>query len=127
MFVPVPVAGDLYVDGGIHSPTNADLLVGERYDRVIVVSPMSTDAYAIRKRRLNPVRLICRAILGAEVRALRKQGAHVEVFQPGLEVQRAMGINALDSERCSRVAELARESALARLDEREPAAERLAA
>jgi NTE family protein len=41
---PVRVGGATYVDGGLHSPTNADLLGDEAGpDTVIVVSPMSGD------------------------------------------------------------------------------------
>jgi NTE family protein len=35
---PVPVDGHLYVDGGMRSPTNADLATGA--DRVVVVAPL---------------------------------------------------------------------------------------
>jgi NTE family protein len=41
---PIRVGGATYVDGGLHSPTNADLLAGaDGPETVIVVSPMSGD------------------------------------------------------------------------------------
>lgn len=112
-FAPVEIEDHRYVDGGIHSPTNADLLVDEDVDMVIVVSPMSTNRLASVRSRPNPFRVYFRALLGAEVRRLRKQGKQVIVFQPGAAEQKAMGINAFAQWRCPRVAELARDSVLA--------------
>ena len=43
-FTPVEIDGERYVDGGAHSPTNADLLAGLGFDTIVVVSPMSMSA-----------------------------------------------------------------------------------
>jgi NTE family protein len=41
---PIVVVGRRYVDGGLHSPTNADLLAGDDGpDSVVILSPMSGD------------------------------------------------------------------------------------
>src|SRR4051794_19508393 len=40
-FEPVEIDGVTYIDGGAHSPTNADVLTGEQFDAVVVSSPMS--------------------------------------------------------------------------------------
>lgn len=40
-FAPVEHAGATYVDGGAHSPTNADLAAGLGFDIVVISSPMS--------------------------------------------------------------------------------------
>jgi predicted acylesterase/phospholipase RssA len=40
-FVPVRIGEFRYVDGGVHSPTNADVLAGQGLDLVIVSSAMS--------------------------------------------------------------------------------------
>jgi NTE family protein len=40
-FAPVIIDGDRYVDGGVHSPTNADLVAGLGLDLVVISSPMS--------------------------------------------------------------------------------------
>jgi NTE family protein len=117
VFAPVAIADGMYVDGGVHSPTNADLLLDEgHFDTVVIVSPMSTSREALKRRRLNPVRLVCRALLAAEVRRLRKTGTNVIVFQPGPAEQRVMGLNAIDATRCPAVARTARDSVLARFD-----------
>ncbi|MGY1810885.1 patatin-like phospholipase family protein [Blastococcus sp. SYSU D00669] len=89
-FTPVTVAGHAYVDGGVHSPTNAALLRHCGLDLVIVVSPMSgppglrPDFYAATRR--YSARLLRR-----EVRALEKAGVQTVVFTPGQPEQAAMG------------------------------------
>jgi NTE family protein len=89
-FAPVQVGGHSYVDGGVHSPTNAAVLRGRGLDLVIVVSPMSgppgwiPDLYAASRR--HSARL-----LRQEVRALQHAGVRTVVFAPGVAEQRAMG------------------------------------
>src|SRR6185436_7750278 len=38
-FRPVRIGEERYIDGGVHSPTNAELLAGLSLDGVVVVSP----------------------------------------------------------------------------------------
>ena len=45
---PVEVGGEAYIDGGVHSPTNADLLAGRDLDLVIVSAPMGIGGAALR-------------------------------------------------------------------------------
>lgn len=116
VFAPVNIDGRMYMDGGVHSPTNADLLVDGGFDTVVIVSPMSATRPSLRNARVNPIRIFFRALLAAEVRRLRATGAEVVVFQPTAAEQRVMGVNGLDQGRCARVAELARETTLTRLD-----------
>jgi NTE family protein len=115
IFKPIRIGGDLYVDGGVHSATNADLVAGEGFDEVIIVSPMSADRRSVQRGRVNPVRMWCRAVLASEVRKIRRGGAKVTVFQPGHAEQRVMGINALDEARCPQVANIAYDEAMRRL------------
>ncbi len=119
IFRPVTIDGDRYVDGGVHSPTNADLLVGAGYDNVIVVSPMSANRASVRSGRVNPVRHIFRAMLGNEVRALRRAGMNVRVYQPGTRAQRLMGMNALDDSRSAEIVRAAYDATITRLDRTE--------
>ncbi len=89
-FAPVQIGGHGYVDGGVHSPTNAAILRGRGLDLVIVVSPMSgpagrrPDFYAASRR--HSARLLRR-----EITALRDAGVRTVVFAPGVAEQRAMG------------------------------------
>lgn len=76
VFRPVELAGRRYVDGAMHSPTNADVLADEdlRLDVVVVSSPMSASSGAARLARRNFHHLqlqreaeLVRATIGAEV------------------------------------------------------------
>ena len=40
VFEPVEIDGTSYIDAGVHSPDNLDVLGGEQYDLVVVSSPM---------------------------------------------------------------------------------------
>jgi NTE family protein len=116
IFAPVQIDGSTYVDGGVHSPTNADLVMREDVDTVVVISPMSATRPSIRGIRVSPMRMFFRALLATEVRRLRAAGKRVVVVQPGVAEQRIMGMNGLDPSRCARVAQVARESVLERLE-----------
>jgi NTE family protein len=115
-YAPVPVAGEEYVDGGAHSPTNADL-AADGPGLVVVSSPMSVGRGALRPRPELLGRLTHRAALQREVARLRRAGRTVVTFQPGAEDLAVMGggANALDAGRRDRVARQARESTLRRL------------
>jgi NTE family protein len=116
IFTPVPIAGEKYVDGGAHSPTNLDVVRRESLDLVIVSSPMSA---AGRNWRLSPdlaIRQWCRSRLANEVAAIRRRGIPVVTFQPTIADQKAMGLNAMDPKRRANVVLQAFESTRQRLD-----------
>jgi NTE family protein len=115
-FQPVVIDGERYVDGGVHSPTNADVVRRESLDLVLVSSPMSTSRHAPLVTRSQPFRRHFRARLGQEVRRLRRAGIPVVVFQPSASDQAAMGSKAMDPERNAAVVRAARETTLRRLE-----------
>ena len=86
---PVTIGSRRFMDGGVRSPTNADLAAGA--ERVVVLAPLS----------VGPVQ----AIADAEVEALRAAGSSVVVVQPDDDVLAVMGDNALDPSRRPAVAE----------------------
>lgn len=105
-FAPVTIGGVEYLDGGVHSPTNAATLRGLELDLVVVVSPMS----AVRGQSSGPGQFMRRSAhlrLDAEVRALRAEGTSVVRFEPGPHSLRAMGLNAMASDRSERVVQQA--------------------
>ena len=115
-FAPVPIGDDEYVDGGAHSPTNADVVRREALDLVIVSSPMST---AGRSWRLSPdlaIRRWCRSRLATEVAAIRRRGIPVVTLQPNVADQKVMGLNAMDPGRRAAVASQAIESTRRQLE-----------
>lgn len=113
-FMPVRVGRHLYVDGGVHSPTNADVLLRDELDLVVVLSPMSvvrTTASADL-----PLRLVVRRYLAGEVRRLRRRGTRVVVVQPTAKDLAVMGINPMQGHRIEDVVQTAAASVRRRLD-----------
>ncbi|MGO4258364.1 patatin-like phospholipase family protein [Marmoricola sp. RAF53] len=79
---PVPIDGTTYVDGGIRSPTNADLVAGA--ERLVVLAPQTQ---AVSREH-------------AIARQVERTGAaHHVVVAPDGKSERAMGSNALDPTR----------------------------
>jgi NTE family protein len=118
-FAPVTVGGVDYVDGGAHSPTNADLLSERDLDLVIVSSPMSVAGNRLRPSLDLPARRLCRFYLGQEAARIRRRGVPVVAFQPTGDDLKVMGVNAMNPARRAPVTKQARESArkkLARTD-----------
>jgi NTE family protein len=95
-YQPVTIGGVRYVDGGAHSLANADVVVGERLDLVIVSSPMSSGFGSVRVGLDLPFRSAAGLVLGREIAALRRRGTDVVTFQPTVADQRLMAGNALD-------------------------------
>jgi len=95
LFAPVEVDGVRYFDGGVHSPTNLDLVAGLGLDLVIVVSPMSVARHPGRQVDL-PLRRLFRLRLGREAAKVRRGGTRVVAFQPAAEEMAALGLNAMD-------------------------------
>ena len=115
-FEPVDIGGKRYVDGGAHSPTNADLVAGLGLDLVVVSSPMSR-AGGLVVGRTGPVRQWARLELDREVRRVTRAGTPVLAFQPTAADLPVMGLNAMDLARRMPVARQARESAMRWLDD----------
>jgi NTE family protein len=114
-YEPVVIDGTRYVDGGVHSPTNADLLAGLGLDLVIVSSPMSRARRHVRPSMDVAVRTALHQLLQREIAKVRRNGTKVITFEPTLADQAAMGLNALDPTRRRPVATQARASAIARI------------
>jgi NTE family protein len=101
-FAPVSIDSRRYIDGGVHSPTNAAILRGRGLDLVVIVSPMSgpfgwrPDLYAASRRHAG-------AILRREVNALHADGIPTLVFSPGPDEQRVMGNDFMSAHRVNEV------------------------
>jgi NTE family protein len=114
-FQPVLIDGVAHLDGGVHSPTNADVLAGADLDLVIVSSPMSRQARRPRLTADQPMRSWARALLEGESLRLRRRRVPVLAFQPDDDVLTVMGLNAMDPVRRSAIAAAANDSARRRL------------
>ena len=114
-FAPVEHDGHLYVDGGAHSPTNADLVADLGFDVVVVSSPMSGTADAIRRLKWTGGRFLHRQTLDREVAAVRDADTPVLVLQPDADVVDTIGPNAMDPSRRADVDRAAYDSVTAHL------------
>jgi NTE family protein len=89
-FADIEIDGDRYVDGGVVSATNADVLAEHDIDLVIVVSPMTGRGSRFASQA---IRRVCRRALEREVRTLTRVGLPTVVIEPGPEVLRHMSMN----------------------------------
>jgi NTE family protein len=114
-FTPVEIGGRRYVDGGVHSTTNADLLAGLGLDLVVVSAPMAGRWRALRPNVAAVSRTSARVALDREVASIRRRGTDVLVLQPGADDTPLMDRRAMDPSARGPVAEQARASTLAAL------------
>lgn len=113
-FTPVRIGTREYVDGGAHSPTNADVLRASGVDLVVVVSPMS--ARSGRARTADAViRLAAHRRLQREAARLRAAGIDVLAFEPTPRTLEVMGVNAMAQDRSAAVVEAAEAETTRRL------------
>jgi NTE family protein len=96
-FQPVTIGGRRYVDGGMRSPTNMDLLVWGGVDLVIVSSPLSQATVQPAMVPHAFLRQTLRAHLHVELAALRQAGMAVVAIEPSRQVAAAMGLNPMDA------------------------------
>lgn len=107
-YSPEKIEGRFYVDGGLHSMSNIDLLNGRALDLVIVFNPMSAripapNQWDPRGRFTEATRQACAGQVDAEVAALRAEGTQVLLFEPDERDMRAIGHNLMDETRRNRV------------------------
>ena len=111
---PVSVAGRRYVDGGICSTSNLDLLCGADLDLVVCLNPMSSVAPVAGGSPADRFARLMRAAAGRrlahEARKLRREGTDVLVLQPGGDDCALMGLNLMSGSRRVQVMEQARKS-----------------
>jgi len=112
-FAPVAIAGERYVDGGVHSLTNLAEMEHANLDLVIVSAPLGRAGW---QGFHGITRRAARLQLSVEAQRLRRRGVEVLAFQPTREDQLAMGPNAMDPTRRAAAVRQARASTLARLE-----------
>lgn len=81
VYVPAQIGKVEYIDGGVHSSTNADLCEMLGFDLVIISSAM-TGGTGVFGGVINPMRSWFSSKLRDEVSALRRQGTAVVVVEP---------------------------------------------
>lgn len=104
---PVNIGGRRYIDGGVASPTSADMVLDSAAEEVIILAPMASrqpDRPRSPAARLERrVRRYMTAIVDREVAMLERAGKRVLRFEPDAEDLQAIGYNMMDPERRTRV------------------------
>ncbi len=118
-FRPVGIGARAYVDGGVHSMLNLDLLCGLGLDLVVCLSPLST---RVADRGRGPAALVAALVsrlaaaeLDRWAAVLRREGTDVLVLEPGPREAALMGTDMMLPGLCAPVAAQARRGATARL------------
>ena len=121
-FEPVSINGRRYVDGGLHSLCNLDLLEAGDLDVVICFSAMTSH---LRQDGSDPLQRAVHSLMGhgaqqldRQAKALIRRGVDVVVLEPTAKDQAAMGANLMDSRRWGRVLEVALTSVAGQLRRR---------
>ena len=113
-YEPVRIGGRRYIDGGVYSHSNLDLLAASQLDTVIALNPMSSPAWlaggGVTERIAGARRRRSSALLAAEVGALRETGTNVLVLEPAFADLAAMGPNMMDRGRRAQAIEAGRAS-----------------
>lgn len=94
---PVRIGGRDYVDGGLWSPTNLDVVPASRDKQVLCFVP--TASLAAARSAFGAYRGLTMAATQAEALALKARGAHTRVVRPDRASAQAMGVNLMDSRR----------------------------
>ena len=108
---PVTIAGREYVDGGMHSTSNLDLVSDLGLDLVICLNPTSSlhpsHAWNPAERVSAALRSASGRRLGSEARELRADGVKLVLIQPLAEDLDTMGPNLMSTRRRHEVIEVA--------------------
>lgn len=128
-YCSVDIGGRRYVDGGIYSPSNLDILRAQPLDLVLALNPMSSldlpPARNLRDRVAQQMRQAAGRRLGHEAKRLRAAGIEVIMLQPTEADLAVMGGNLMSGKRRHEVLETATETVTEQL-RATPAGARLA-
>ncbi|MHB8509265.1 MAG: patatin-like phospholipase family protein [Candidatus Dormibacteria bacterium] len=114
-FAPVTIGGRRYIDGGVHSLTNARVLAGLGLDLVLVSSSMTAGRDGVGLSIDSPFRALGGLRVSQEASAIRSGGTPVVVFQPTRGERVRMGINDMQGSHRREITALAKETTLARM------------
>lgn len=116
-FEPVMIGGEAYVDGGMYSPSNADLLAGEDLDFAILSSAQSVAPQARHRSPDTWLRGSCRMLLRAEAARVERSGCPVLLLEPTEDDLVVMGTiaDSMSTVRMADVAQRAYESTVHRI------------
>ncbi len=108
---PVEIGGRRYIDGGVASTSNLDMLAGKGLDLVICLNPTSSlhaaKPQTAGERVAGLLRQASGRRLGSEAKRVRASGTEVILIQPTVQDLDAMGTNLMSAKRRHQVIELA--------------------
>jgi NTE family protein len=120
---PIEIAGRRYVDGGMYSTSNLDILRDQALDLVICLNPTSTlhplQALNPRDAALLLLHRDTGPRLGREAKRLRARGTDVVLIQPVREDLDAMGPNLMSRRNRNEVIATAQRTVAEQLEEAE--------
>jgi NTE family protein len=118
---PVRINGRRYVDGGVCSASNLDLVAGRGLDLVICMNPLSGRGGPALRDPLGWLSALSRVAnrrrLEHEERKVRRFDTRVAIIEPTTEDYAAMGLNWMSAERRRRVIETAERTVAEQLRE----------
>jgi NTE family protein len=116
---PVRIGGRRYVDGGVCSPSNLDLIAGRGLDLVICLNPMTGAAGAAGPLDwfTELTRSAARRRLERESTKVRRFGTDVALIEPTRDDLAAMGRNWMSAERRQQVIDTAEITTARQLEE----------
>lgn len=121
-FEPVSINGRRYVDGGLNSLCNLDLLEASELDVVIcfsaLTSHMTLNGSARVQRAVHSIFGPAVEQLDRQAKALIDRGVDVVVVEPAAKDQAAMGVNLMDARRWGAVLDVALTSVASQLRRR---------
>jgi NTE family protein len=110
-YYPVTIGGRRYVDGGLYSTSNLDILRKEELDLVVCLNPTSSLhpplAWNPAERAAAVMRKLSGRRLGSEAKKLRESGTEVVLIQPTAEDHAVMGPNLMSTRNRNPVIETA--------------------
>jgi NTE family protein len=119
-YQPVKIDGRRYVDGGIWSTSNLDVVRGLGLDLVVCLNPTSTLHPIGAANPIGAVRLLTNREagrrLGREAKRLRAEGTEVVLIQPTHRDLEAMGLNLMAGSNRNEVIQVARETVAEQLE-----------
>ncbi|MCW2957469.1 MAG: hypothetical protein JWP18_272 [Solirubrobacterales bacterium] len=117
---PVAIGDRRYIDGGVVSFSNADVVAPFEPDVVLCLSPFGSTVSGGRADAalFGPVRRAAAWQLRREASRLQAQGARVEIIEPTRADLDVMGINVMERAHARAVLETARASVSRSLDDR---------
>ncbi len=117
IYQPIRVNGRTLVDGGVHSNTNVDLLLGKNLDHVTVIAPLGLSGLNAVPPPLVAVRQFVHTNLMRTVQTLRAEGTTVAVLEPSADLARIHGVNTLRIGASAEIAEAAYAETIDRLSD----------